>query len=201
MRTGRQKAALGAAIGGGGCCAIVAVLAGITVLGAVVGGNPEPTASPVPTATVSASAPAATTSAAPSAAADPFATCGQTPAETPLAQTIVGVAMPPEAKFRNVQEVAPASDEDQSLTDVVVYLCTTGIDEDEQRRIATDIASAVKGTPEGASILRFFVHEFVVEPDGEMESGTVLWVDDFRSYTWDRGAARPPESIWEAKEG
>ena len=125
---------------------------------------------------------------------DPLATCDPEEPDTGLAEAITATPLPDSTVVKAVQEVAPHSDEDQSNVDVVVYLCTTGLTHDEHRTVATDLAIAALG--EGTPIGEFHVDQYVIDGDS-LEQGPVLSVDDFGTYTWDRDAARPPETLWE----
>ena len=108
--------------------------------------------------------------------------------ETPLAEAITAADLPDGATVQLVQEL---EDIDTGDLDVIVYLCTPPLDEDEHRVAATDIAIAAHDTGEG--IDEMLVGQWT--PEGEQ--GPVLEVEDFGMFTWDRGAARAPETVWE----
>lgn len=127
--------------------------------------------------------------------ADPLAACAPEEPDTGLAEALVVTPLPDSTVIKMVQEVAPHSDEDQSNVDVVVYLCTTGLADEEHRAVATDLAISALG--EGTPIGEFHVDQYVTDRDS-LEQGPGLSVDDFGMYTWDRDAARAPETIWEA---
>lgn len=126
---------------------------------------------------------------------DPLEACDPAAPETDLAEALTATPLPDTAVVKAVQEVTPHRDEDQSNVDVVVYLCTTGLTDDEHRTVATDLAIAAM--EEGASIGEFHVDQYVTDGDS-LEQGPGLSVDDFGMYTWDRDAARAPETNWEA---
>lgn len=126
---------------------------------------------------------------------DPLAACDPAAPETDLAEALTATPLPDTAVVKAVQEVTPHRDEDQANVDVIVYLCTTGLTDDEHRTVATDLAIAAM--EEGASIGEFHVDQYVTDGDS-LEQGPGLSVDDFGMYTWDRDAARAPETNWEA---
>lgn len=108
--------------------------------------------------------------------------------ETPLAEAITAADLPDGATVQLVQEL---EDIDTGDLDVIVYLCTPPLDEGEHRVAATDIAIAAHATGEG--IDEMLVGQWT--PEGEQ--GPVLEVEDFGMFTWDRDAARAPETVWE----
>jgi len=126
---------------------------------------------------------------------DPLAACDPSEPDTGLAAALTSTPLPDSTVVKMVQEVRPHSDEDQSNVDVIVYLCTTGLTDEEHRVVATDLAITAMG--EGATIGEFHVDQYVTDGDS-LEQGPGLSVDDFGMYTWDRDAARAPETIWEA---
>ena len=153
---------------------------------------PEPTqpAAEEPTEQAAQPTPEATTE-----AADPLAQCDPDEPETSLAEAITSTSMPDTTVVEAVQEVAPHADADQTEVDVVVYLCTTGLTDEEHRTVATDLAIAARD--EGTPIGEFHVDQYIAGEDG-LEQGPSLSVGDFGMYTWDRDAARAPETAWEA---
>ena len=126
---------------------------------------------------------------------DPLEACDPSAPETGLADALNATPLPDTAVVKAVQEVRPHRDEDQANVDVIVYLCTTGLTDEEHRTVATDLAIAAMG--EGTPIGEFHVDQYVTDGD-RLEQGPGLSVDDFSMYTWDRDAARAPETIWEA---
>lgn len=123
------------------------------------------------------------------ATTEPTAECEAGAAETPLAEAITAASLPDGATVQMVQEL---EDIDSGLLDVIVYLCTPPLDDEQHRTIATDLAIAAHGTGEG--IDEMIVGQYT--PEGEQ--GPSLEVEEFGLYTWDRDAARAPESIWES---
>lgn len=124
---------------------------------------------------------------------DPLAACDPAAPDTGLAEALTATPLPDSTLVKMVQEVTPHRDEDQANVDVIVYLCTTGLTDEEHRTVATDLA--ITATEEGTSIGEFHVDQYVTDGDG-LEQGPGLSVDEFGLYTWDRDAARAPETIW-----
>lgn len=122
-------------------------------------------------------------------ASETAAACEAGSPETPLAEAIAAAPLPEGAAVRMVQEV---EDLDTGDLDIVVHLCTPAIDDDAYRVAATDLAIAARDAGEG--IDEMIVYQY--SPEGEQ--GDTLSVDGFGDYTWDRDAARAPESIWES---
>lgn len=161
----------------------------LLVLSLAACGAPEPTSEPEPTeASVEEVAAEAEPTEEPTTA-EAEAECEAGPADTPLAQAITAAPLPDGAAVRMVQEV---EDLDTGDLDIVIHLCTPAIDDDAYRVAATDLAIAARDT--GEEIDEMIVYQY--SPEGEQ--GDTLNVDGFGDYTWDRDAARAPESIWES---
>ncbi len=124
--------------------------------------------------------------------------CTVTAPETALGEAITSVDVPESTAITAVQELRPDSDVDQSLKWVRVDLCSAALSEEEQRTVATDIAIAARDAEGGGDqIWRVSVGLFVANDAGELEQDRTLFVEEFSSYTWERDAARAPESNWE----
>lgn len=162
-------------------------------------GEPEQPTTPTPVASQATEEPTteAPTSVQPPAP-EPVDPCEAHAPETTLAEDIMAVEVPDGITITDVTENRPDSDIDQSLTWIRAELCGDDISADEHRVIATDIAIAARDAEQGGDrIWRLSVGLWIADDAGEIEQGRSLYVEDFPLYTWDRGAARPPEGIWE----
>lgn len=131
-------------------------------------------------------------------AAGPPEACTVTAPETPLGEAIASVDLPETTAIATVQELRPDSDVDQSLKWVRVDLCSEMLSDEEHRTVATDIAIAARDAEGGGDqIWRVSVGLYVPNDAGDLEQDRTLFVEDFSTYTWERDAARAPESIWE----
>lgn len=160
----------------------------------------ETTEAPSPTEAPKSSAPpAASAEAAPAA----IPGCEVTPADTALGRDIMATEMPDGAVITAVTENRPDSDVDPSLTWVRVEVCSAGLSADDHRVVATDIAIAARDAAEGGDrIWRLSVASWQAVGGAEYpELERSLYVEDFSMYTWDRGAAVPPEDTWEENAG
>lgn len=154
----------------------------------------EPTTEPEQEAT---SAPEETTGEEPEPAGPPEE-CDTGAPETPLGEAIMATALPETTTIVSVQELRPDSDVDQSLTWVRVDLCSEPLNSEEHRTLATDIAIAARDAEGGGdAIWRLSVGLYMPDGSGGLRQGRTLYVEDFAVYTWDREAARAPETIWE----
>lgn len=154
----------------------------------------EPTAEPEQGPT---SAPEETTSEK-SEPAGPPEECTPGAARTPLGEAISATDLSETTTIVSVQELRPDSDVDQSLKWVRVDLCSEPVTADEHRAVATDIAIAARDAEGGGdAIWRLSVGLYVPDGSGSLEDSRTLYVEDFSVFTWDRDAARAPETIWE----
>lgn len=107
--------------------------------------------------------------------------------ETDLGSALMGVDLPEDVAVIAVQEVAPHRDVDQSMGDVVVYLCSRGLTEEEHRSIASDLAAAADASPVADQINRFSVGSYATEGEDPAELERQLKVDDFQLHIWEHG--------------
>ena len=160
---------------------------------------PEPEPEPEPTTAAPEPAPekpAPEPEKAPEPAATPPAACAdsyQEP-ETPLAEVIYASELPDTMQVVMVQEVSPHSDSlYPDRNDVLVYLCTEDMTDEEHRAVATVLATAADA--EGTEIGGFYVKEFTPGPDG-LEEGDTLHVENFENYLWGGEYAVDPDTRW-----
>ena len=111
----------------------------------------------------------------------------------PLAEPIADAELPDGLAGPLVLIVKADSDLDPTFRDVVVRVCGAPLDEEEQRRIATDLAIVAHRADADGVLTRFFVQFWEPGRDGSAVEARNLYVDTFQSYTWDPDAAVPPE--------